>query len=83
MRCRHRCPPAPGDRFSAEPYLYVAPHHAEELTDLFWDAPFAACLTYDTLPAAEDPVETALRFIGKGRALLLAEQAAPLHSRGR
>lgn len=62
---------APGDSFSAQPYLYVGPWDADRPGDAsYWNASFGAVLTYDELRASEDPVATGTAFMLRGITLL-------------
>ena len=60
---------SPGDRFSAEPYLYVGPHDAGSLANAFWNAPFGAYVTYQELRSGPDPAAAADTFINRGLAV--------------
>jgi hypothetical protein len=44
---------SPGDSFSPEPYAYVAPGSRHQLSGPFWDAPFGALRTWDTMPTPD------------------------------
>ena len=65
---------SPGDQAIPVPYLYVSPWATQD--GEFWNAPFGgAALTLDELRATPDPVEAALTFLGRGRALLRRDPA--------
>ena len=63
---------SPGDRYHADPYVYVGPHDVAALDrgDAYWNAPFGAVLPYGALSQASDPEAHALRFVGDGLARL-------------
>jgi hypothetical protein len=62
---------SPGDAAIDEPYLYVGPWVAVD-DDAFWDAAgfTGAALRHSELVRSADPVERALAFFRRGRALL-------------
>jgi hypothetical protein len=58
---------SPGDTFSDEPYLYVAPWGDVRPGDgEFWNAPFGAVLPRRDVVGAADPVAAAVRFLRGG-----------------
>lgn len=54
---------SPGDHHSAEPYLYVGPAGGAPAADAFWNAPFGAMRTRDTVAGVDD----AVAFFVEGR----------------
>jgi len=61
---------SPGDGFHPEPYVYLGPWDRTGLDDPFWNAPFGAYLSYDSLLAADDAQSAAREFLTAGLALL-------------
>lgn len=62
-----------GDGAIAEPYLYVAPHHGDEVAeDPYWNADgyVGATLHVRELAGSDDPLQTGLDFLRRGRDLL-------------
>jgi hypothetical protein len=54
---------SPGDRFSAEPYLYVGPWSADRPGDAaYWNASFGALATWSEIPE----VDAADAFFARG-----------------
>jgi hypothetical protein len=56
---------SPGDATSDDPYLYVGPHDGPPARDAFWNAPFGAAVTADSIRRVDDAVD----FFGQGREL--------------
>jgi len=56
---------SPGDDAIPEPYLYVGPHAGPPGPDPFWNVPFGAALTADSIRDTDD----AVAFFERGRAL--------------
>ena len=64
---------SPGDAFSVQPYLYVAPRGPERPGDPdFWNAPFGAVLRWRDVVDQPDPVGRAVAFLGTGLHVLQA-----------
>ncbi len=64
---------SPGDAAHPSPYVYVGPWSAERPGDGdYWNAPFGAVASYETLAAAPDPTAAASAFVAHGLRLLEA-----------
>ena len=61
---------SPGDRETAEPYVYVGPHDRTGLDGDYWNAPFGALLPYADLQRASDPGSLAAAFVDAGLRLV-------------
>jgi hypothetical protein len=61
---------SPGDRDTAEPYVYVGPHDRAGLDGDYWNAPFGALLPYTDLQRASDPGSLAAAFVDEGLRLV-------------
>lgn len=62
---------SPGDRFLAEPYLYVGPWTPDRPGDSgYWNAPFGAVLPRSELTTTPDAPGTAAAFLHRGLTLL-------------
>ena len=61
---------SPGDRETAEPYVYVGPHDRTGLDGDYWNAPFGALLPYADLQRASDPGSLAAAFVDEGLRLV-------------
>ncbi|MBM3658428.1 MAG: hypothetical protein FJW95_02855 [Actinobacteria bacterium] len=60
-----------GDRYHADPYVYVGPWNAERPGDpAYWNVGFGALLGYAVLAAAADPVAATVAFFETGLGLL-------------
>jgi hypothetical protein len=54
---------SPGDRFSAEPYVYVGPQDLEGVSGKFWNVPFGAYLPHRDGDRALDFVRNGIRLL--------------------
>jgi hypothetical protein len=60
-----------GDRYIAEPYLYLGPWSDARPGDpSYWNAPFGAALRASEIPATANPAERALDFMRDGLGIL-------------
>ncbi len=58
---------SPGDRFVAEPYLYVGPRDAARPGDpSYWNVSFGAALRSPEVLASADPIERGVQFMRRG-----------------
>jgi hypothetical protein len=51
---------SPGDRASAEPYVYIGPYDTSGLDGAFWNAPFGALLPRSAVVATSPPAASAV-----------------------
>ncbi len=67
---------SPGDAAILQPYLYVGPWDLSKAIgapdDAFWNQPWGATMTYDSLLASADPYATAAAFFEQGTSKLAA-----------
>lgn len=56
---------SPGDGFSPQPYAYVGPQDADDLSGPFWNAPFGAFVPYAGLPSEEAALAFVLDGLGR------------------